>query len=162
MSKKIFTLLLLSLFVAIVIFVVFFLFFSKRGGEQKQPEQIKAPATTTISPSQTKPQAFRIVRIIPEQDLTREYFPITQVSVIFNMPVSPGGVFYTVDPFVKTSTRINQDLNTIIISVDHWWNEGNDGITTITILQNTVSTSGVYLKNPVVYKIKTAFPKGGV
>jgi len=162
MSKKIFTLLLIGLFVAIVIFLVFFLFFSKKGGEQKQPEQTKAPITITASPSQTKPQVLRITRIMPEQDLTREYFPITQVSIIFNMPVNPEGVFYTVDPLVKTSTRIGQDLNTIIISVDHWWNEGNDGITTITILQNTVSAGGVYLEKPFVYKIKTAFPRRGI
>lgn len=162
MSKKIFTLLLISLFVAMVIFLVFFLFFSKKGGEQKQPEQITPPITITGSPTPAKTQALNVTKIMPEQDLTKEYLPITQLSIIFNMPVNPEGVFYTVDPLVKTNTRIGQNPNTIIISVDHWWNEGNDGITTITILQNTISTSGIYLEKPVVYKMKTAFPKRGV
>jgi|SRR3989344_60671 len=160
MSKKIFTLLLLSLSVLVVVFMVFLLFFSKKGGEEKQLKQDNTPITGLPTP--TKAQILSITKIMPEQDLTKEYIPITQLSIIFNMPVDPEGFFYTTDPLVKTNTRIGQDPNTIIISVDHWWNEGNDGITTITILQNTVSTSGVYLEKPVVYKIKTAFPKGGV
>lgn len=145
-----------------VIFLVFFLLFSKKGGEQKQPGQITPPITITGSPTPAKTQALSVTKIMPEQDLTKEYIPITQVSITFNMPVNPKGFIYTVDPLVETNTRSGKDLNTIIISVNHWWNEGNDGITTITILQNTISTSGVYLGKPAVYKIKTAFPKGGV
>ncbi len=163
MSKKILTLLLLLILTVIVIvFIVFLLFFSKKSGEKKQSVQINPPITITAPPTSAKTQLLSITKIVPEQDLTKEYNPITQLSIIFNMPVNPEGFFYTVDPFVKTNTRSGKDSNTIIISANHWWNEGKDGITTITVLQNTRSASGIYLEKPVVYKIKTAFPKGGV
>lgn len=162
MNRKIFGLLLIGAIAVVITFAVFLLFFSKKDGKQRQPEQIDTPTTTSVSPTQTITQILSILKIMPEQDLTKEHFPITQVSVVFNMPVNPEGFFYTVDPLVKTNMRIGLDPNTIIISADHWWNEGDDGITTITIHQNTISTGGVYLEKPAVYKIKTAFPKEGV
>ena len=146
----------------VVVFMVFLLFFPKKSGKEKQSEQIKPSITETASPTPAKTQVFGVAKIIPEQSLTKEYLPITQVSIIFNMPVKPEGFFYSVDPLVETNIRIGEDPNTIIISANHWWNEGKDGITTITILQNTVSAGGIYLEKTVIYKIKTAFPKGGV
>ncbi len=162
MSKKISILFLLSLSAIVIVLIIFLLFFSKKNEKGKQSGQGGSPPAINATLIPTKMSVLGIAKIIPVQDLTKEYLPIRQVSIVFNMPVKPEGFFYSVDPVVETNIRSGEDLNTIIISANRWWNEGKDGITTITVLQNTISASGAYLEKPVVYKIKTAFPKGGV
>ena len=66
--------------------------------------------------------------------------------------------FYTVDPVVETLITEDKNIRAIVISVPSGWKEG---ITTITVLENTESVNGLRLEKPVVYKISTAIPTGG-
>ena len=148
--KKI--LILLGIFICIILAILVFWNKPERDLENKN----HFPQTT---PTPTGKFYLKTESILPMQDASNPYLPIQFITLTFNFPVSPYHFYYKVDPFVEAVAKNGDSPNIIILSPKEKWQEG---ITSITILQNTMSTNGVYLEKPVVYKIKTAFPKGGV
>ena len=153
--------------VLIVILFVLIFFIIGRGkkgtGELPQTTPIpSAPFSPTLIPPTTptsiQAQTLKIEKIMPQEDLIKEYLPIQYVSFAFNFPVVQGKFFYTVDPLVETRVTEDRNIRAIVISVPSGWKEG---ITTITVLENTESVNGLRLEKPVVYKISTAIPTGG-
>ncbi len=146
--------------ILIVLAILFFLFliivvFRINPTENYQNKDRVSSAT----PTQTEVFFLKTESILPAQGEDSQYLPIQFVTITFNFPVTPDKFSYKADPLVETEVKNGDSPNIIILSPKEKWQEG---ITTITILQNTMSTNGVYLEKPIIYKIKTAFPKGGV
>lgn len=141
-------------FLIIILFVLLFFSETKNPQEKTFPTPTRYPLPTVSF----QRQKLKIAATIPEQDPTKQYLPIRQVSFIFNAPIEASHFFYTINPVVETNVKNGKNPNTIIISANDIWKEG---ITTITILPNTTSINGLRLGTPFIYKINTAFPKGG-
>lgn len=110
--------------------------------------------TPTTTPASTK--TLKLEAISPTEDTNQVYFPIKQISFTFNQPIVPASFVIETTPNVQTIIDLNpNDSRTAIITPQTGWEEG---ITTITI-KDASSTSGNKLDKPVVYKIKTEYPK---
>ena len=141
---------------AILFFLLLFILVFRNNSTENFQNTDRVSSAT---PAQKEVVFLKTESILPVQSEDSQYLPIQFITFTFNFPVAPDRFFYKADPLVETEAKNGDSPNIIILSPKEKWQEG---ITTITILQNTASENGIYLEKPVVYKIKTAFPKGGV
>lgn len=150
MRKKV--LIFLAIFVFILLVILVFENYSKQApGNEKNI----SPAT----PVPTENLFLKTESILPIQNTTSPNLPIQFITFTFNLSVDPDHFYYKVDPFMEAVAKNGDSPNIIILSPKEKWQEG---LTTITVLESTTSTTGVRLEKPVIYKIKTESPRGGV
>lgn len=116
------------------------------GGEDLLP--------TPESSGQINKKDLYIVSIIPA-DTAQTYFPVQPIQITFTQPVSPSDLKYQVSPSSESFVVLGNTPNSLIISPTTFWNNGS---TTITIMETTISGVGLKLKNPKTYILKTAAP----
>ncbi len=149
MKKKI--LIVFAIFVCILLIILIFENIPKKNLVNKNN-------TPPVTPAPTENLFLKTESILPIQNATSQYLPIQFITFTFNLPVNPDHFYYKVDPFVEAVAKNGDSPNIIILSPKEKWQEG---LTTITVLENTTSATGVRLENPIIYKIKTEFPTGG-
>lgn len=135
----------------VVLLISFFLI-----SRQRDKDGDGIPKIPTLSPSPTL-MPLELISILPTENLSRIYLPITQIEFTFTEPVEKDSFFYQVNPFVETYVRVKGDNDkTLILSPVTIWQEG---VTTITILPETTSIFEKKLSSWLVYRINTAFPE---
>ncbi len=147
--KRIFLFAVVFLFIATVVAILFL----NPTPRKRQP--ITIPTPIPVQPI-VKPTTLKLLTTAPPEDPLDRRLPIQQIAFVFNEPVSPGGFFYSIDPFVETIVRQEDSSYTIILSAKGVWTEGT---TTISILPTTQSTKGNRLNLTYKYKLLTGYPK---
>lgn len=135
----------LLIFTIILILGIIYLFFSFLPSTQDK--NVLEPTKNAVTPS-ISPAKIGIVNIAPPNNKATQYNPVQQLTVTFDKPIKPAGIFINTYPTTKTSIRQGENLSTIIISADPAWTEG---ITKILIY---VSGSA----EPFIYELKSGYP----
>lgn len=118
-------------------------------------EPFASPTPIATSPS-IPTKGLVLVSILPVENITRKTFPIQQIVLTFNKPVSPQAVVYSVDPKVTLTIDTNpNDPNSIVITPDPVW---AIGITTFILQPNTKAVDGTQLNQTVRYQLNAQFP----
>lgn len=137
--------------IIIILFFTISLFLGKAGTPEKQGN---TPLPTAAPTQQINVNDLYVVGIIPE-DTTKTYLPVQPIQVTFTQAVSPSSLKYQVLPSSESFVTQGKTPNSLIISPTSFW---NNGATTITILDTTMSDKGLGLKNPQSYVLKTDAP----
>lgn len=135
--------------IIIILFFSISFFLGKTPVSQEQNNNLTTP---TQIPFNTN--GLYITSIIPE-NTTQTYIPVQPVQITFTKPVSISSLKYQITPDSKTYVTEGKTPNSLVISPSTFWGNGK---TTITILSTTTSSSGLKLKNPQSYVLKTAAP----
>jgi len=115
----------------------------------------RIPTSFQTSPKQSNPQSpLEILSTTPQSSATEVYLPVTVVDFVFNDALDPRKFRYSVAPYVQTYIKIKG--NTISIYPENIW---KPGVTTITILKDTISISDRKLANEFLFKLNTNFPE---
>lgn len=142
----------LILLILAIIFPIYLL-----QNKQQQPNQVLIFRGPTPSSPTSQPQRFEITSITPPENINKTFFPIQQLEITFNLPVSASSIQYQIQPIVETFifSKLGSD-RIIILSPKIAW---NIGLNTITISQSSTSNNGELLGKNYIYKIKAEYPE---
>ncbi len=150
--KKTTIILIIGIILILIIGVVIFVL-----PKPSAPKKEVVPSIPEAQFSPTPVEFFRIASVEPKQDISREYLPNQPVEFQFNLLLNADTINYKVSPQVKTNLHFKKGSNTtLIISPITTW---APGITTITILKEAISSSGIKMTQDFSYKINSNFPK---
>lgn len=136
--------------VVVLILILFFVFsLLTRQNKPLAPNQTITP--TSVQFDQTK----LFITSIQPTDRTSTYSPAQPIEVTFTQPVEETSIRYKITPSTEVLINPGASGNSIIISPLTVWTIGE---TTISILPQTLSTSGNPLQNPQEYLLKAAIP----
>lgn len=137
---------------AVVVFIVLVFFVLSLLNRENA---ITPPITTTTpTPVQFDQTRLFITSVIPA-DTTTTYLPAQPIEITFTQAVEETSLRYTITPPTEVLINPGSSSNSIIVSPLTVWQLGE---TTISVLPQTLSTSGNVLQNPQNYVLKTAIP----
>lgn len=133
------------------IIILIFLIISILTSQTKTP-----PPQPVISPTvvQFNTDELFITNILPI-NTDASFLPGQPIQITFTQEVDRKGLKFEITPTVEVLINYADLPNTLVISPKTVWVLGE---TNITILPQTVSTTGNVLKNAQTYRIKTAIP----
>lgn len=133
-------------FILIISFIVFSIF-------DRRPNT-SSPTIPNPTAIQFNPAQLFITSMTPPQ-AGPPYFPGQPVEVFFTQPVEEISLKYEIQPPTEVLINPGSTANSLILSPLTIWAIGE---VKISILSQTLSTSGNALKNPQTYILKTAIP----
>lgn len=97
-----------------------------------------------------------LLNIIPQEDISTQFSPTQQIELVFSDIVDPEKLRIKISPDTKivVKTKISDAKSLLVYPYSSWTN----GITTITIFEDTQSENGSYLTKKIIYKINTGLP----
>ena len=120
------------------------------------PIPIFSPSPSAIIYPPNLPKQLAIIDVYPAENTSTQYYPYDTVSFTFNDTVRPEDFYYTVSPEVKTVVKAKVGTATLMLYPEVAWAQG---ITTITVLEKTKSTSGGLLGKKFIYKLNAGEPE---
>lgn len=133
-------------FIVIVFIVLSFL----GSGSQQKP-----PTSQTTPTPQTFPSTALYISSITPADTSQAYLPVQPIQINFTQPINKNSLKYSVTPATESFVVSGQTANSLIIVPTTFWNGPR---ITITILGETISSTGNDLKNPQTYILNLAIP----
>src|SRR3989344_8031558 len=140
---------------------LFFMIFAPKGQGGPlpilvAPSQSPYPYSPLISSPAPLSVELKVVRVEPNEDLSLDHNPVTEIKFTFSEDVDLDNFLLEVSP--NTETTVNPDItaHTYTISPKKFWPEG---ISTFTVTAGTKSLSGSVLKDTFTYKINVQYPK---
>lgn len=115
-----------------------------------------SPKPGSQNPISNPASKLSLLNITPAEDISTQFSPTQQIEIIFSDIVDPQKLHIQISPDVKVKVepKIADTKSLFIYPLSSWIN----GITTITIFEDTQSENGSYLTKKIIYKINTGLP----
>lgn len=115
-----------------------------------------SPKPGSQNPITNPASKLSLLNIIPGEDISTQFSPTQQIELVFSDIVDPEKLHIKITPDIKISieAKIADTKSLLLYPASSWV----DGITTLTILEDTQSLNGSFLNKKIIYKINTGLP----
>lgn len=115
-----------------------------------------SPKPGSQNPINNPSSKLSLLNILPIADTSTQFSPTQQIELVFSDIVDPEKLHIQISPDTKVvvKAKISNTKSLLIYPASSWV----DGITTLTIFEDTQSENASYLDKKFIYKINTGLP----